>query len=54
MYERFHCGAKAVVWEAGFDFSDYGYDGEGIVHVYQCANCGIGGFEKLAEWGLIR
>ena len=40
MYECFHCGAYAVIWEADFDFSDYGYEGEGIIHVCHCANCG--------------
>lgn len=23
-----------------FDFSDYGLEGEGVVHICQCANCG--------------
>lgn len=40
MYECFHCGAKAVVWNADFDFSDFGYDGEGIVQTCHCTNCG--------------
>ena len=40
LYECFHCGARAVVWGADFDFSDYGYDGEGIVHSLHCENCG--------------
>lgn len=37
MYECFHCGERAVIWDAGFDFSDFGYEGEGIVH---CCHCG--------------
>lgn len=40
MYECFHCGEKAVVWLADFDFEDYGYDGTGIIHVCHCTNCG--------------
>lgn len=40
MYECFHCGARAVSWDSDFDFSDFGYDGEGIVHICHCANCG--------------
>lgn len=40
MYECFHCGARAVVWNADFDFSDFGYEGEGIVHILHCENCG--------------
>lgn len=40
MYECFHCGARAVIWDADFDFDDYGYDGEGIVHACHCTNCG--------------
>ena len=40
MYECFHCGAKAVVWDADFDFSDFGIEGEGIVHFCHCTECG--------------
>lgn len=40
MYECFHCGCKAVVWEADFNFEDMGYDGEGIIHICRCSNCG--------------
>ena len=39
-YECFHCGHRTVVWGSDFDFSDYGYEGEGIVHTCTCANCG--------------
>ena len=39
-YQCFHCGANAVYWEADFDFSDYGYEGEGIVQNCRCSNCG--------------
>lgn len=40
MYECFHCGAKAVVWDADFDAEDFGYDEPGIVHTCHCTNCG--------------
>ena len=40
MYECFHCGKIAVIWDSDFDFSDYGYEGEGIVHACHCTNCG--------------
>lgn len=40
MYECFHCGHKAVIWNGDFDFSDYGYDGEGIIHDCSCTHCG--------------
>ena len=40
MYECFHCGERAVIWDADFDFSDYGEEGEGIIHECHCTNCG--------------
>lgn len=40
MYECFHCGEKAVVWDADFDFDDYCLEGQGIVHECHCSNCG--------------
>ena len=40
MYRCFNCGADAVVWNGDFDFSDYGYHGDGIVHQLICMNCG--------------
>ena len=40
MYECFHCGHRAVIWQADFDFSDYGFEGEGIIHICHCSNCG--------------
>lgn len=39
-YQCFHCGTYGVVWDSDFDFDDYGYDGEGIIHACHCANCG--------------
>ena len=40
MFECFHCLARAVIWDADFTFEDFGYEGEGIVHVCHCSNCG--------------
>ena len=40
MYECFHCCTKSVIWDNDFDFSDYGLEGKGIVHVCHCTNCG--------------
>ena len=40
MYECFNCGARAVTWRSDFDFKDFGYEGDGTVHIYHCANCG--------------
>ena len=40
MYECFHCGHKTVVWQADFSFEEMMYEGEGIVHICQCSNCG--------------
>jgi len=30
----------AVIWQSDFDFEDFGYDGNGIVHICHCTNCG--------------
>lgn len=40
MYECLNCHERKAIWKADFDFSDYGYEGEGIVNVYECTNCG--------------
>ena len=40
MYECFHCGARAVIWDADFDFEDYGLEGNGSIHECHCENCG--------------
>ena len=40
MYQCFHCLYTTVVWDCDFDFSDLGYEGEGVVHVCHCTNCG--------------
>ena len=40
MYQCFHCLSYSVCWDADFDFEDFGYEGEGIVHMCHCENCG--------------
>ena len=40
MFECFHCLSKSVIWDCDYDFEDMGYDGQGIVHVCHCTNCG--------------
>ena len=39
-YQCFHCGCYAVYWSGDFDFEDYGYEGNGIIHECHCFNCG--------------
>jgi len=39
MYECFHCGHRAVVWQNDFSFEDFGYEGEGIVQICVCGHC---------------
>lgn len=40
MYECFHRGHQSVIWDCDFTFEDFGYEGEGLVHICHCANCG--------------
>ena len=41
MYECFHCGARAVLWQADFNADEYGYDDpDGIIHECICTHCG--------------
>ena len=40
MYECFHCGHQSVIWDCDFTFEDFGYEGDGLVHICHCANCG--------------
>jgi hypothetical protein len=40
MYQCFHCLSNSLCWDSDFDFEDFGYEGEGIVHILHCANCG--------------
>lgn len=36
----FHCLSSQVAWDSDFSFEDYGFEGEGIVHVCHCNTCG--------------
>lgn len=40
MYQCFNCLNNAVVWDNDYDYSDYGYEGDGIVHICHCSHCG--------------
>lgn len=40
MYECFHCGARSVIWDCDYNFEDFGYEGEGLVQICHCKNCG--------------
>ena len=40
VFECFHCGHRTVIWDCDYDYSDFGYEGEGIVQVLHCENCG--------------
>ena len=40
MYECFHCGLRMVIWDCDYDFADFEYEGEGLVHCLHCENCG--------------
>ena len=39
-YHCMKCGSDKVIWECDYDYSDFGYEGEGIVSCYHCQNCG--------------
>ena len=36
----FHCMQPAVCWDNDFDYEDYGFEGQGIVHACHCGKCG--------------
>lgn len=40
MYECFHCGERAVIWDNDFSFEDYGYEEDGLIHECHCTHCG--------------
>ena len=39
-YQCFHCGCNTVSWCSDFSFEDYGLEGEGVINVCHCSNCG--------------
>lgn len=40
LFECFHCLQRSVVWDNDYNPEDVGYDGEGVVHMLHCSNCG--------------
>lgn len=36
----YNCGHDSVIWQCDYSFSDCGMEGEGIVSVWACPNCG--------------
>lgn len=40
MFECMNCLSRMVIWDCDYSFDDFGYDGEGIVHICHCQNCG--------------
>lgn len=36
----FHCLRNSVIWDCDYEFSDFGYDGKGVVQILHCENCG--------------
>lgn len=40
VYQCFHCLHQSVVWQSDYSFEDFDYEGEGIVQILECANCG--------------
>lgn len=29
-----------MIWQCDYSFEDFGYEGEGIVQILECSNCG--------------
>lgn len=40
MYRYFDCGSDSVGWKNDYDFQDFGYEGQGLVRIFVCKNCG--------------
>lgn len=40
MFQCFHCLQLTVVWDCDYDFEDFGYEGEVLIHICHCSNCG--------------
>lgn len=40
MFECFHCLHRSVIWQCDYTFDDCGIEGNGIVQVLHCENCG--------------
>lgn len=48
-YECFHCGHNSVIWDNDFSFDDFGYEGQGLVQICHCTNCGAEIEYKISE-----
>ena len=40
MFQCFHCLHNSLIWDCDYDFEDFDYEGEGIVQILHCSNCG--------------
>lgn len=40
MYQCFHCLNNSLVWQSDYSYEDFGYEGDGIVQILICSNCG--------------
>lgn len=40
MFECFHCGEKAVIWDCDYDAEDSKYTEPGMLQVMHCSHCG--------------
>ena len=42
MYECFHCGMRTVILDCDHTFKDMmlGYEGDGLIRIFHCENCG--------------
>ena len=40
MFQCFHCLQQSLIWDSDYDFEDFGYEGDGIVQILHCVNCG--------------
>lgn len=40
MFQCFHCLNQSLIWDNDYSFEDFGYEGDGIVQILHCSNCG--------------
>lgn len=40
MEKCFNCNQNAVIWDTDADFEDLGFEGDGIIHLLHCTQCG--------------
>jgi transcription elongation factor Elf1 len=39
-YQCFNCRHFKVIWDSDASFEDFGIDGDGVVSILHCKNCG--------------